>query len=158
MKEGESMAGGKRREPIDLIIAKGKKHLTQKEIDERRAQELTVPFKNVEPPKCLTTKKQKEEFREIADKLLELDIFTELDVDALARYIISRELYLKYTKELNALLKEKYIQWGAVKFIQQLQDKAFRQCTSSANELCLNISSRAKLVIPTSTDDEDDEL
>lgn len=152
------MTGGKRREPIDLIIAKGKKHLTQKEIDERRAQELKVPFKNVEPPKCLTTKTQKEEFNELADKLLELDIFTELDVDALARYIISRELYLTYTKKLKAMLSKSNADLKDINTLQQLQDKAFRQCTSSANELCLNISSRAKLVIPTPPEDEDDEL
>lgn len=153
--------GGRRmarpREPINLIIAKGKKHLGQREIEERRAQELKVPFKEVKPPKYLTAV-QKKEFKEIANKLLALDIFTELDVDCLARYIISKELYLNYTEKLKEKLQEEEEDLREISTLQSLQDKAHRQCVTSANELCLNISSRARLVIPQPIDGEDDEL
>ena len=81
---------GRPREPIDLIKAKGRKHLTEKEYEERKSSELQVPFTDVEPPECLTTKKQIAEFHDISEKLLALNIFTELDVDALARYILSK--------------------------------------------------------------------
>lgn len=151
------MARGRPREPINLIIAKNKKHLGKSEIEERRAQELKVPFKSVEPPRYLTAK-QKKEFREIAEKLLALDIFTELDVDALARYVTSRELHLIYTKQLKEKLQEEEQDLREIGALQSLQDKAFRQCVTSANELCLNVTSRAKLVIPQPPDGEDDEL
>lgn len=137
----------KPREPINLIIAKGKKHLGKDEIEKRRSQELQVPFTNVEPPEYLTAKQQGE-FNAIAEKLVALDIFTELDIDALARYIIARDLYLSYTKKLNGKLRAKEADLGEIKALQGLQEKAHRQCVVGANELCLNITSRAKLVIP----------
>lgn len=149
---------GRPREPIDLIKAKGKKHLTEKEYDERKNSELQVPFTNVAPPECLTTKEQKAEFNSIAQKLVALNIFTELDVDALARYIFSKELYLSYTKKLKSKLKDKEADLRDINTLQQLQDKAYRQCVTSANELCLNVSSRAKLVIPQPIEDDCDEL
>lgn len=145
------------REPIDLIVAKGKKHLGRKEIEERRAQELDVPFVDVAPPSYLTAQ-QKKEFNEIAEKLVALNIFTELDEDSLARYIIAKSLYLEYTNILKKLLKMEVPDLKVIQSYQSLQDKAYRQCVTSANELCLNVSSRAKLVIPQKPDDEDDEL
>lgn len=54
------MAGyGKQREPIELIIAKGKKHLTKEEIAKRKSTEVnTDDYKDVKPPSYLS-KKQK---------------------------------------------------------------------------------------------------
>lgn len=148
---------GRPREPIDLIRAKGKKHLTEAEYEERKASELQVPFTDVKPPTYLDPK-QKKEFNKIAAMLTALNIFTELDVDALGRYIISRELYLKFTKQLEELLENSEADIRDIGAAQAAQDKAFRQCVTSANELCLNVSSRAKIVIPQPPDDEDDEL
>lgn len=121
---------------------------------------MKVPFVDVKPPSSLTTKKQKEEFNSIAAKLVALNIFTELDVDALARYVTSKELYLTYTKRLKVLLQEPELDLYTVGKLQNLQDKVYKQCVTSANELCLNISSRAKLVIPPPPppDGDDDEL
>lgn len=182
------MAGGKRREPINLIIAKGKKHIGPAFIEERRAQELSVPFKDVVAPDYLT-KKQKEEFDTYADLLLKLDIFTELDVDVLAQYCIAHDLYLEYSKQIKKLMaknevirtwkvldtlalecddKEQLIdlleqllrrQRGAeITSLMSLQDKAFKQCLACAREMGLTITSRTKLVIPPPPDDTDDEL
>lgn len=139
-------------------LAINKKHFTQDERDQRESEELKVPFVDVKPPENLTTKKQQEEFNTIAEKLVALDIFTELDVDALARYILAKELYNTYTKKLKKALSADEVDWWEVKTIQQLQDKAYRQCVTSANELCLNVSSRAKLVIPKPPENEPDEL
>lgn len=146
------------RQPADLIQAKGRKHWSQDEYEARKRSELQVPFTNVTPPDSLTSKKQKAEFNEIAEKLVALNIFTELDVDALARYIISKDLYLIYTKKLKAMLKDDEVDMREVSTVQQLQDKAYRQTVTSANELCLNIASRAKLVIPQPPNEDDDEL
>lgn len=149
---------GRKREPADLVKAKGRSHLSRKEYDDKKSSELYVPFVDVKPPDCLTTKKQKQEFNDIAEKLLALNIFTELDIDALARYILSRELYIDFTRELKRAMNHSEVDWNAVKSLQSMQDRAYRQCVTSANELCLNVTSRAKLVIPQPQDGEDDEL
>ena len=149
---GEKMS--KPKEPIDLIIAKGKKHLTKAEIDERREQEVSVPFKNVEAPDFFS-EAQRKEFDEYAEKLLSIGIFTELDVDCLTRYILAKNLYLKYTSLLTGMINKKNV--ADIGKVQSLQDKAFKQCQQCARDLGLTISSRCKLVIP-QTDSDNDEL
>lgn len=141
----------KPREPIDLIIAKGKKHLTKAEIAERRAEEIDVPFRKIRPPKYLNAS-QKKKFREIAKKLSQIGIYTELDEDNLARYVISQELYLSYTEAINDLIKKGDL--VMLKDIQQMQDKAYRQAQMCARDLGLTISSRCKLSIPKVEEDE----
>lgn len=178
---------GRRRLPTKVLIANGKKHLTKKEIDERMAQELDVPFKDVAPPDYLTAK-QKKEFNAIAEKLVALDIFTELDVDILSQYIIAKTLYLKYSDQIRKIVdSEKAVhKWSAIEeiaedcegaedlkallekilrrqrgddltVIMNLQDKAFKQCVTCAKELGLTVTSRLKLAIP-EAEDNDDEL
>lgn len=97
---------GRPKEPIDLLVAKGKKHLTKKEIEERKEQEINVPFTDVQPPTYLKGKKRIEEFNTYADMLLKIGIFTELDVDILAKYILAKELYLTYTKQLEKVMSK----------------------------------------------------
>ena len=144
------------REPIDLIKAKGRKHLTKSEYEERKEQELEVPFTDIKPPKYLVGEQQLEKFNYYADMLLELGIFTELDVDCLARYIMGEQLYLQYTGLLIKLIKSKdFDQMGK---IQGLQDRAFKQCQQCARDLGLTISARCKLVVPQTDEGEDFEL
>ncbi|EGC8431295.1 phage terminase small subunit P27 family [Listeria monocytogenes] len=182
------MMAGRPREPIDLIKAKGKKHLTQAEYEERKNSELQVPFTDVQPPDFLTAK-QKREFMEIADQLLQLNIMTELDVNVLGQYIIAKTLYLEYSDQLKKVMSKRNAvhKWGVIEEIasncededamrnlleailrrqrgddatvlMNLQDKAFKQCLACAKELGLTITSRVKLVIPQPPDDDDDEL
>ena len=47
------------REPIKLIQAKGKKHLTKDEIEKRTNEELDVNLKNIKPPTYLTAAEKK---------------------------------------------------------------------------------------------------
>lgn len=151
---------GKQREPIDLILAKGKKHLTKEEIEQRKNSEINVDeYKNVKAPSYLS-KKQKNEFMEIAEKLLKIGIMCELDEDCLARYIISKDNYLKFTKLVNLSIKKKASkEYKNDVDMQRIissdmesslihQDRAFRQCRQSASDLGLTISSRCRLVIP----------
>lgn len=144
---------GRPREPIDLIKAKGKKHLTKSEYEDRKSQELDVPYTNVKAPPYLNAK-QKRKFNDFAKKLVELGIMTELDIDCLARYVISHDLYILYTEQITKMLAEGVID----NTMQNLQDKVFRQAQTAARDLGLTITSRCKLVIPTPPDDEDDEL
>lgn len=144
------------REPIDLIKAKGKKHLTKAEYEERKAEELDVPFTDVKPPEYLSGEKQIEKFNRYADMLLNIGIFTELDVDCLARYIMGEQIYLEYTKLLVKFARSSDL--DKLGKIQQLQDKAFRQCQQCARDLGLTISSRCRLVVPQVESEDDLEL
>lgn len=148
---------GRPKKPIGLHLAEGNpSHLTKAEIAERQEGEIEVPFLDVKPPEYLTGKKQIEKFNYLAEMLLALNIFTELDVDSLARYIMSEQLYLQYTNLLISLIKSKdYEQMGK---IQGLQDRAFRQCHQCARSLGLTITDRARLVVPQPLEDDDDEL
>lgn len=130
------------RQPIDLLSAKGKKHLTKEEIENRKATEVKAPSDKVRAPSYLD-KELKREFTKIAKDLIEIGIITNLDVDALARFIIARKMYLDLTKKLLEkpellLIKDSLIN----------QDKLFKQCRAAASDLGLTISSRCKLVIP----------
>lgn len=133
------------REPVALVVAKGKKHLTKEEIAERQAREIKVPFTDIKPPRYLNTK-QKKTFKELAGKLLAIKIYTELDADALARYIIAQDLYISYTEAINGLIEKGNL--VLLKEVQNMQDKAFRQAQSSARDLGLTISSRCRLEVP----------
>lgn len=143
------------REPVDLIKYKGRKHLTEDEYEERKESEVDVPFVDVQPPSYLK-KKQKEKFMDIADKLLAIGIMTELDVDMLAMYILSHDLYLSYTKTIAQFIKVNDI--AGLKDVQNMQDKAFRQAHTAARALGLTITDRCRIVIPQPPDNDDDEL
>ena len=177
---------GRPREPIDLIKAKGKKHLTEEEYETRKAQELDVPFTDVQPPDYLTAK-QKREFNEIASQLVALNIMTELDTNVLAQYCIAKTLYLDYSDQLKKVLSKKNAvhKWGVVEslatdceeqdelkklleailrrqrgddatVLMNLQDKAFKQCLACARELGMTITSRCKIVVPPPPEDDDE--
>lgn len=142
-------------EPIALIEAKGNAHMSKAEIEQRREQELKVPYTDVTPPEWLNDE-QKEKFLHYADMLVALGIMTELDSDCLARYIMSFDLYLLYTKQLKVLLE--IGDFEGLKPVQTMQDKMFKQAQASARDLGLTITSRCKIVVPTPPSTDDDEL
>lgn len=138
------------RQPTALLLAKGNKHFTKAEIEERLKSEIPTLTDNIIAPDYLT-KKQKAEFNEISEQLQKLKIMSETDVDTLARFILSRNLYIKLTKQLNKreILDNPYL---LDKYLKN-QDRAFKQCRACAIDLGLTISSRCKLVVP-KVDDE----
>ena len=50
---------GRPREPINLIMSKGKKHLTKAEIENRKKTEITTDHTNVKPPDYLNEEEAK---------------------------------------------------------------------------------------------------
>lgn len=137
------MAG--QRQPIELVVAKGKKHLTKAEIEERRKSEIKPLTDEICPPGYLT-KKQKEEFNKISAQLQKLKIMGETDVDAVARYVIANSYYINAVKKMKSReIKndpELFEQW------LKIQEKAFKQARICATDLGLTISSRCRLVVP----------
>ncbi len=135
------------RQPTDLLLVKGKKHLTKAEIEDRKRKEIKAPSDKVKAPSYLPADLKKE-FNKIAKELKEIGIITNLDIDALARFIIAKKMYLELTKQI---LKKPELMI-VDKDIVTTQDKLFKQCRSSASDLGLTISSRCKLVVPKKED------
>ena len=113
--------------------------------------------KRIQPPDYMTSKLQIEKFNQYADMLLKSGLFTKLDVDCLARYIMSEQLYLMYTDLLGKMMLNDE-DFDRIHKAQMLQDKAFRQCHTCAKALGLTITDRAKLIAPSPPEDDDDEL
>lgn len=167
---------GRRKEPVDLILLKGKSnHLTNEEIEARRAAEIKAPADNIKPPRYLDPKLRKE-FRYYAGQLADLKIFSNLDVDTLARYLIQRNEYLKVVsilKDTSPVLETKEFVYdafgdivpGEIKITREInpvyndlrvqQQTFYTQCRQAASDLGLTISSRLKLVIPRAPEEEE---
>ncbi|MGG1483498.1 phage terminase small subunit P27 family [Peribacillus castrilensis] len=159
---------GRASQPVSLLEFKGKKHLTKKEIEERKAREIKAASDKVKPPKYLTPD-LKREFKKIANELVQIGIMTNLDNDALARFLLAQKMYLKVTDQLLArdpieiIIKTKKDDDGNIIDTREIevtndlfadllmsQDKLFKQCRNAASDLGLTISSRCRLVAPKS--------
>ena len=137
------MAG--QRLPTAVVQARGSKHFTKAEIQERQEREIKPITDNIIAPGYLT-KKQKDDFYSISEQLEKLNIMGNTDVDALGRYIVANDFYINAVKQMrkpeiknNPILFDK---WA------KIQERYFKQCRASANDLGLSISSRCKLVVP----------
>lgn len=153
------------RQPIELIIAKGKKNLTKQEIAERRAREVAPAFDDLAPPAYLTAA-QKKHFVKLAGQLEKIRIMGETDVDTLARYVVAEMQYQAAVKEVRKLAKDRptdrddpeyYHKLETWHILAELNDKRqeryFKQASTLARDLGLTISSRCKLVVPKTEDD-----
>ena len=157
------MAG--QRQPIELVIAKGKKHLTKAEIEERQRTEVKAAADKVTAPSYLTPS-QKKTFKKIVKELRAIDLVSNLDVDALARLVIAQENYVAVTEEMksqpltirmgfkendadgNPIIVERQVVNSTVERLALLQDRYFKQCRQGAADFGLTVSSRCRLVVP----------
>jgi P27 family predicted phage terminase small subunit len=144
------------RQPIELVIANGKKHLTKEEIATRRAQEVKPCTDEIVAPSFLTAK-QKRQFDTIAGQLQKIGIFGETDCDTLARYLTAQDLYVLTVKDLRSLQKqrpknvdaEELLTWATMlDTLDKRCDRYFKQAQTAAAALGLTISSRCKLQVP----------
>lgn len=131
------------KQPIDLVIAKGKKHLTKAEIEQRRSTEINAPNDNICAPNYLPDD-LKAIFDELSSELVRIGIMANIDADAVARYVVAESQYERVTKKLLCMktVGPVYIE------LAKLQDRLFKQCAAAARDLGLTISSRCKLVLP----------
>lgn len=139
------------RQPTALVELKGLKHFTKAELEERKNAEVKAEADNIAPPDYLT-KKQAEEFMKLAEELKRCEIMTNLDCDALARFIVARDDYSDYVKLLRSI-KKNVNNLAALEKADKLKRGAFADCNTAAKELGLTISSRCKLVVPKRKDE-----
>lgn len=136
------------RQPIAAIKAKGAKHLTQAEIEEREASEVKAPIadaKQITPPKYLP-KRLHDRFCAFARQLIDLNLLSTLDYDVLARYLVAEECYNKLIGRQAKAIREGEL--DEVDQLSRLQERYFKQCRACANDLGLTVSSRCRLVVP----------
>lgn len=137
------MAG--QRLPTGVVEARGNKHFSKAELEERKNSEIKPITDNIIAPTYLT-KKQTADFYRIAEQLKALNIMGNTDVDALGRYIVANDFYINAVKQMRKPeIKNdpfKFDKWA------KIQERYFKQCRASANDLGLSISSRCKLVVP----------
>ena len=152
---------GRNREPISLLEARGKSHMSRAEVEERRAREPQAGTDHVAAPAYLTAK-QKKEFDRLAALLMEAKLLTDLDCDELARYISAQAHYVEAEKAARKIVKliredsETYDSeverelavLEAQEASSKLQKRWYDQAAASAKALGLNITSRCRIEIP----------
>lgn len=148
------MAG--QRQPIELVIANGKKNLTKKEIHDRLNSEVKPCTDEIAAPSYLTAA-QKKDFDKIAAQLEKLGIMGETDCETLARYVTAQSLYEQAVKDLRAIHKQRpkdmdveaLVLWAdMLDSLDKRIDRYFKQATAAASKLGLSITDRCKLVVP----------
>ena len=159
------------RQPTDLVVLKGKKHLTKAEIEARKNAEVTAPNDKVKPPAYLSPELKKK-FRKLAKELLEIKLIANVDCDALARFLIAQDKYLEVTKKLKEIpltvtipvytgqenpetgkkeqvvTGEREVVNGEHERLLIIQDRCWKQCRQGASDFGLTVSSRCRLVVP----------
>lgn len=163
------MAG--QRQPTELVVMKGKKHLTKAEIEARKNAEVVAPNDKVKPPAYLSPE-QKKKFRKLAKELLEIKLIANVDCDALARLLIAQEQFIEITEEIKKTPlmvdipvyetrknpdtgKEESVQVGTRQVVNGererlmiIQDRCMKQCRQGASDFGMTVSSRCRLVVP----------
>lgn len=143
------MAGKK--QPIELVVANGKKHLTKAEIEQRKSTEVKANSDKIKPPAHLT-KEEKKQFKKISKELIDIGIMGNVDCEILAMYVESLTEYNKNSAELKQLNPRKnYEDYNKIAIEK---DRCIKQCRGFASDMGLTISSRCRLVLPKPTEKE----
>lgn len=169
------MAG--QRQPTDLVVMKGKKHLTKAEIEARKNAEVIAPSDKVRPPTYLTAE-QKKKFRKLAKELLAVKLIANVDCDALARLLIAQEQFIEITEEIQRTPlmvdipvyemrenpdtgEKESVQVGTRQVVNGererlmiIQDRCMKQCRQGASDFGMTVSSRCRLVVPKAKDEK----
>ena len=169
------MAG--QRQPTDLVVMKGKKHLTKAEIEARKNAEVVAPNDKVKPPTYLTPELKKK-FRKLSKELLEIKLIANVDCDALARLLIAQEQYIEVTTKIRETPlmidvpvyedrmnpdtgKYERVQVGTREVVNGererlmiIQDRCMKQCRQGASDFGMTVSSRCRLIVPKVKDEK----
>ena len=141
------------RQPLEVIEATGRKHLSKSERAQRAASEprSSEPVKRLNPPAWLP-KSQHCEFRRVAREIVRLmpQMVSRSDTETIATYCMARQEWLTATARANAALASGDL--SAAQGWAQIQDRYFKQVRACANDLGLTVSSRCRMVVPVKDD------
>lgn len=137
--------------PMAIHEANGS-HMSNDEKKRRWESELKVDLLDVEAPPYLS-ESMADEFYKIAAKLAHVDksLFTELDEDVLARYLLAKNNYLGVTSMISKeMSKKRGHDVDKMAKLTRMQNTYATQCHTCASALGLTVVSRVKIVIPKS--------
>lgn len=147
--------GSLARQPIKLTLLKGKTHFTKAEIEERIATEVKVDSDKVKYPAYLP-KELRTEFTKISKELVRVGLMSNLDIDSLARFLISREQYVLTMQTLREIdPSDDIIHYERV---SRVNATFFHQLAKSSADLGLTITSRGKIQVPKISDERIDKV
>ena len=135
------------RQPLAVLQANGRKHLTKAEAVERAASEVRLEKpKRISVPSWLPND-LRGDFRKIAKELLSADMgAAQLDRDTIGRLVVAQAQYTAATRMVRGALDQEDAETCAA--WSNLQAKYFKQARACANDLGLTITSRCRLVVP----------
>lgn len=136
---------GRDKLPLEVLEFNGNSHLTKDEIEKRKKSEIKAPSQNIVPPKYLK-KKQKEKFNELAEILKEIGVMTDLDCDALGRYIVAEDQQIELGKKIKKLPDD--VNPKTYESLLAMRAKYLKVAKELGAELGLSAISRCKLVAP----------
>ncbi len=146
-----------RKLPQKVIEMRGKSHQTKAEKEERRNSEPKMSDdKRIRAPDYLP-EMLRAEFNELGQQLIKAKLACKLDRDVMARYLMSKQNWiLAHEKAKDSLMfdDDPKTVGGWTKIANQY----FNQCQSCANAMGLTITSRCKLVVPQTKNEEDDPM
>lgn len=137
------------RQPLEVLMANGRKHLSRTEIAERLGGSVKGEgnIKRLMAPEWLP-KSQRAEFSRVAAAVVKLmpTLVARTDAEVIATYCMARQEWMTATARANQALTSGNIDeadaWG------RIQDRYFKQVRACANDLGMTITSRCRLVIP----------
>ena len=144
---------GRNKEPIDLILAKGKsKGYNKEEVERRRSQEVKAKSDCILIPEFLPEELH-DRFLFISEQLQAIGIMSNLDVDCLGRYVKYQYEWEKAIKGLDVIPPFKkdgrrYIPNEEYDKMVNIVNKLQKAVKQEASGLGLSITDRCKLVIP----------
>lgn len=134
------------RKSVKDLRESGSRHYPKAELKERESREVhALPTDTLAPPVYLPGSLVGQ-FHALAAKLRRMGALTELDADALARYLVAESNYIKATNKLTAALNAGNARdadrWSAI------QDRFFRQCRAVGADLGLTAPGRSRMTLP----------
>lgn len=138
-----------RPKPIAIQEQNRRVHRSNAEKEARRNKELQLgTHENIAPPGYLKTKKLKDRWLEIASLLQSTHemLCTDLDVDAIARYVMEEAEYIAAEKNLRDYRRRNKdcLNFDELKKIQTLKNSAFKTVTESARAIGLTVDARLR--------------
>lgn len=144
---------GRNKEPVDLILAKGKSHhISSEELEKRRKEEIKAKSDCILIPEFVP-EHLKDRFLFISQQLQDIGIMSNLDVDCLGRYVVYQyewERAYEGLQKLKPIKKtgNRYFANEEYESLVNIVNKLQKAVKQEASGLGLSISDRCKLVIP----------
>lgn len=143
------MPRGRKPKPLAAQESKRRVHRSNEEKDKRRSREavFSAAPADMEAPAYLTTAPLRDRFYEIVDLMSSVDGFpcTELDADAIARYVLEEDEYLAASRALRKARESG--DYSVIGGCQRMKNSAFKCVDTAAKAIGLTIDSRLRFDI-----------